>query len=329
MDAILARNESGPEVTTALAQGGCGPDVRPRATPEVAAKRPSATGNASESATNDMNVHKLITSFKLDLPKPQLLYFDGKYSEYNQFMHSFECNIGSIDSLNDRAKLNYLIQFCKGDAREFIESYVLLEPSEGYHKAKAMLREQYGRSHVVAREMIRDLVDGKEIKSNDGKALSELYKKMVKCDVTLTSSGSLSTLNSDDTCKAIIRRLPYTLRAKWKDRAYVIVKSEGCEARFSHLLEFIKECVESSNTMYGVDFEIQRNEYSVQRSKSSTKPHRNGGPHWSLKCPAIKNKPSLTQWFRSSVDAARVGVLIYQLAISLKASVWKIAKKCF
>ena len=116
VDTILARNESGPEVTTALAQGGCGP--------EVAAKRPSATGNASGSVTSDMNVHKLINSFKLDLPKPQLLYFDGKYSEYNQFMHSFECNIGSIDSLNDRAKLNYLIQFCKGEAREFIESYV-------------------------------------------------------------------------------------------------------------------------------------------------------------------------------------------------------------
>ena len=148
-------------------------------------------------------------------------------------------------------------------------------------------------------------------------------------EVLNASGGSLSTLNSNDTCKAIIRRLPYTLRAKWKDSAYVIVKSEGCKARFSHLLEFIKECVESSNTMYRVDFEIQRNEHIVQKSEGSTKPHRKGGSTLVTQMSSDKEQTHLTQWFCSSVDAARAGVLIYQLAISLKASVWKIARYCF
>ena len=100
-----------------------------------------------------MDFNQLLCALRPDLPKPQLQEFDGKYKDFSQFMHSFECNIGSISSLDDKAKLNYLIQFCKGEAKEFIESYVLLEPSEGYRKAKEMLKEQFGRSHVLQEKL--------------------------------------------------------------------------------------------------------------------------------------------------------------------------------
>ena len=112
-----------------------------------------------------------------------------------------------------------------------------------------------------------------------------MYKQMVKCDITLNNGGLHSTLNSDETLKKIVRRLPTALRNKWIDKACTVVKTEGCEARFSHLLDFVKRCVESANTMYGVDLALQRTESSVRsRGQSGNNRHRHGGRHWSHKC---------------------------------------------
>ena len=62
-----------------------------------------------------------------------------------------------------------------------------------------MFKEQNGKSHIVAREKVQELTEGKTISLGDAKARGELYKNMDKCQNTLQNKGSTALLESDDT----------------------------------------------------------------------------------------------------------------------------------
>lgn len=80
------------------------------------------------------------------LPKPELLTFSGNSIDYCKFIKNFETNVESRVS-DYQLRLSYLIQYCKGEAKSSIEDCVLLEPKEGYLKAREILFSRYGKSH--------------------------------------------------------------------------------------------------------------------------------------------------------------------------------------
>ena len=73
-----------------------------------------------------------------NLPKPELLTFNGTPTDYCKFISNFDTNIGTRVS-DDRLRLSYLIQYCNGEAKSGIEDCVLLEPFEGYERARSIL----------------------------------------------------------------------------------------------------------------------------------------------------------------------------------------------
>ena len=59
-----------------------------------------------------------------NLQKPELLTFNGKPKNYCKFIKNFETNIeGRVSDY--RLRLNYLIQYCNGEAKSCIEDCVL------------------------------------------------------------------------------------------------------------------------------------------------------------------------------------------------------------
>ena len=94
----------------------------------------------------------------LNLPKPELLTFNGTPTDYCKFVKNFEANIETCIS-DDRLRLSYLIQYCNGEAKSSIEDCVLLEPSDGYKRARSILYS-HGRPYLVARSYIDTLVKG-------------------------------------------------------------------------------------------------------------------------------------------------------------------------
>ena len=82
----------------------------------------------------------------------------GDPAEYWSFVTSFETNIGSKVT-DDRMKLNYLVQFCRGRAKESIENCVLMEPSEGYMTALAVLRNQFGQPHLILHALLHEVTN--------------------------------------------------------------------------------------------------------------------------------------------------------------------------
>ena len=68
------------------------------------------------------------------------------------FINSFENNVGKYTDDNGE-RLQLLIQYCVGKPREVIKSCTLVNPDEGYHKAKALPKERFGDKYVVTVQM--------------------------------------------------------------------------------------------------------------------------------------------------------------------------------
>lgn len=189
---------------------------------------------------------------RVSLPKPELMYFDGNPKDYFKFVTNFECNLACKVS-NNKSKLSYLIQYCTGEAKRLIEDCVLYDPEEGYVHACSLLQEKYGRPHTIARSYIDNLTNGSAIKANDVKGLVELSEEMQRCKLTLSKLGFMSDVNSTQTLRCIVKRLPSKIRGEWVDKADWLIQKNK-DPVFEDLCDFIKHRARVSSTMYGQEF---------------------------------------------------------------------------
>ena len=201
-------------------------EVRPEVSQKDAQDNLSTDSTRAETfdvSSRDAAFQQLATTLQegFNLPKPELLTFNGTPTNYCKFISNFDTNIGTRVS-DDRLRLSYLIQYCNGEAKSSIEDCVLLGPSEGYERARSILYSRYGRPHVIARSYIDKLVDGPQIRASDTDGLSRLALEMQKCEITLSKLGFASDVDNTENLRRIVKRLPLHLRTKWVDVAYSI-----------------------------------------------------------------------------------------------------------
>ena len=70
----------------------------------------------------------------MQIPKVELVTFDGNPLNYWSFICSFETSVAKY-SVDTSAELQRLLQYCTGKARSMIQCCVVMEPEEGYIKA--------------------------------------------------------------------------------------------------------------------------------------------------------------------------------------------------
>ena len=192
--------------------------VRPQASKIDAQNNLSIDSKRAETfdvSSRNAAFQHLVTTLQegFNLPKPELLIFNGTPTDYCKFISNFSTNIGTRVSY-DRLRLSYLIQYCNGEAKSCIEDCVLLEPSEGYKRARSILYSQYGRPHVIARSYIDKLVDSPQIRASGMDGLSRLALEMQKCEITLSKLGFASDVDNTENLRRNVKRLPMHLRAK-------------------------------------------------------------------------------------------------------------------
>ena len=100
------------------------------------------------------------------------LSFHGDPTQYWKFIHNFDPNLGELSDY--RLHLNYLIQYCHGEAKYAIEDCAILKAKEGYDKAHEILASLYGRSHAISWAYIDNPVNGPFLKQSDPTALLKL-----------------------------------------------------------------------------------------------------------------------------------------------------------
>ena len=109
-----------------------------------------------------------------EMPKRELLTFDGNPLNYWLFINNFEVNI-SKRVPDAETRLAYLIQHCTGKAREAIKNCAIISgPDQGYRKAQEILFHRFGQQHIIAHAHITKIVEGPQIKNTDVTGLSDL-----------------------------------------------------------------------------------------------------------------------------------------------------------
>ena len=195
---------------------------------------------------NDLMAHALMN---MPLPKPELLTFDGNAKKWTAFRNSFVTGIAN--RVQDPAlRLSYLIQHCSGEAKKSILDCVLLDPDEGYDEAMSILTKRFGSNHLIARSYIEDLTQGPKIGANDVEALVRFTTDLRNAKIVLTQLEFTSDMNSHETMRLLVKRLPYALGSKWVEKAADILE-RGREPKYSDLVDFMEVRARVSSTMYG------------------------------------------------------------------------------
>ena len=96
----------------------------------------------------------------LQLPKTELISFDGNPLEYWVFIQAFNNSVGN-EPVSDSAKLNRLLQYCMGEALK-VNSCCAVKPA--YAKARSLLKERFGNDYKISEIWINKVTEGHFIK---------------------------------------------------------------------------------------------------------------------------------------------------------------------
>ena len=163
-------------------------------------------------------------------------------------MSTFEQTVDAAN-LTVSKKMLYLVQHCKGEAKQLIDYCCLLNPEEGYAKVLKLLKDNHGKASVIARSYCEKLTKGPLIKSDDPKGLTNLAQLIEESEVTLNCLNYQADLDNFNTIIAIVKRLPFALQTRWLRTAAEIEK-RGADAKFRTLVKFIKDEAEIANSSF-------------------------------------------------------------------------------
>ena len=216
--------------------------------------RMSASHHSSSHESDDTGVEYLETMKKLAvatmLPKSELTVFDGNPLKYFIFMRTFENNVEK-DTDDFSRRLQLLVQFCTGKARRVIESCILLEPEEGYLKAKRLLAERFGDVFKVSNSWMEKVSNGPIIKPGDREALQELADDLGSCAMTLKATGRLAQINNEDRLVKILGRCPGFVKSRWQSHVQDI-RTKGREPNIEDVQRLAKTiALEKNDPVYG------------------------------------------------------------------------------
>ncbi|CAH8665526.1 unnamed protein product [Schistosoma curassoni] len=182
------------------------------------------------------------------LPKIDMMYFDGQPGQYYRFISQFNSLIES--ELSDKGQLlSYLLYYCKGKARTAIESCVSLPSELGYDRAKRILYDLFGKEHLVARELIIELLNHKSV-GGWADVLTDFAIKLRNVCITLKQMGYMSDVDSTANLEVIVSCLPLEVQNKWVEVADNIMM-QGKEPSFEEFVVFVEERARIARTRYG------------------------------------------------------------------------------
>lgn len=105
---------------------------------------------------------------------------------------------------------------CSSNVQRLLLGADLLDNQEGYEKAREILQERYGQSHLHLEELIVSLAEGPRIRSRDGAAIKQLADNYLEAMQVAKASGYMKALELSYITKKIAGRLPASLFEDFK-----------------------------------------------------------------------------------------------------------------
>ena len=120
---------------------------------------PSPKPEHSDNALEALYRQQTMMMGALQAPKIELMEFHGDPMLYHAFIRSFEENVERMLP-DDGARLARLMHLCKGEAGRAIRCCNLMDPEQGYARARRLLKQRFGDSHTITELWIKKLNEG-------------------------------------------------------------------------------------------------------------------------------------------------------------------------
>ena len=230
----------------------------------------------------------------LQLPKVELIHFDGSPLDYYPFVRRFDQTM-MRESLTDAIRLNTLLSHCKGKARKAITCCEIKEPTEGYILARKLLEERFGQPATIVDAWVDKVVMAKPVKTADD--VLEYADMLRNCKETLLAMDALGELETKRNLRTIIEKLPHRLITKWLSRNQEILKSRN--PRLEDVVTFIEKAAkEMSDPVFGSLLDSKKPRERSVFSTSATQEQAASsqsrscyycqGSHYLMTCPTFK-----------------------------------------
>ena len=216
---------------------------------------------------NDSQIQQQTLVQAIQLPKTELMIYDGNPLEYTSFITSFENSVHH-ESVPDGAKLDWLIQYTTGRVKKLLQCCLSKTPTEGYILARKLLRERFGNPDHITRAWIDKILNRPKV---FGSSQLLEYADDLRCAMeTLTTTKALAEISSQDKLYAIAEKLPDYLARRWLKKVHKIKKERA--ATIEDLVQFITdEAEEAADPVFGKLAQGKRNQNSENMSRRGKK----------------------------------------------------------
>ena len=177
----------------------------------------------------------------LQMPKTEMITFDGDPTRFWTFMRAFENNVGKYN-VDEHAKLARLLQYCRGKAHKLVETCTAMEYG-GYQRAKDLLRKRFGDKYAISAAWLNRITSGPKIHNE---TLQDLADEMLRCRETLNAIGCYGEVNQRVLVQ-IAERLPTYLQHRWRHQVSKAREATGQHASFDDLVKFTQTAAREVN----------------------------------------------------------------------------------
>jgi len=137
---------------------------------------------------------------------------------YWTFIRFFENSVERVTK-DSVSRLTRLLQYCTGKAKKVVQCCAVMEPNEGYARARALLKERFGDSYVITEAWLSKVTEGRMLSPHDKEELQEYADDLQSCEQTLKAMNYLSEVNTQRVLVKIVARLPMYLQNRWVKQA--------------------------------------------------------------------------------------------------------------
>ncbi|XP_061400515.1 uncharacterized protein LOC133336248 [Musca vetustissima] len=149
------------------------------------------------------------------LPALKLPTFGGKYSEYKNFITSFNQVIDREVGLSNIEKFNHLLNCLHGQALETVKAFQIT--NENYPKALERLKMRYDNSSLIFMENITNLFELPSMSKHNCTQLRSLVDNVSALYSSLLSLGSHSDIAQSMLIYIVMEKVDDDTKRKWKD----------------------------------------------------------------------------------------------------------------
>ena len=148
---------------------------------------------------------------------------------------------------DDGARLARLIHLCKGEAGRAIRCCNLMDPKQGYARARRLLKQRFVDKHTITELWIKKLNEG-----GPRVNLQEYADELLDCYESLNALGALQEMDAQRNLLAMVTRLPMHLQNKWQDYVFDLRSSKDRRPTLKDVVEFVdRAAAVMSDPVYG------------------------------------------------------------------------------